>query len=49
MQALSLYPEPGAPGSPFPTQYERASEIAQDSVFSCMLVHPLCYLYLFLT
>lgn len=35
-KALSLYPEPGTPGSPFATQYDRASEITQDSVFSCM-------------
>ena len=39
MKALSLYPEPGTPGSPFATQYERASEISQDSVFSCMSVY----------
>ncbi|KAI5121432.1 hypothetical protein M0805_006193 [Coniferiporia weirii] len=34
--ALALYPEPGAPGSPFATQYDRASMMAQEIVFSCM-------------
>ncbi|THH05598.1 hypothetical protein EW145_g4680 [Phellinidium pouzarii] len=35
-KALAMYPAPGTPGSPYATQYERASEIEQDIVFSCM-------------
>ncbi|KAF9480934.1 alpha/beta-hydrolase [Pholiota conissans] len=35
-QALSLYPAPDAPDSPFATQYERATAIAGDVVFTCM-------------
>lgn len=35
-KALSLYPEPGAPGSPFTSQFDRASTIEQDTIFSCM-------------
>ncbi|KAF5318706.1 hypothetical protein D9619_010630 [Psilocybe cf. subviscida] len=35
-QALGLYPPPGAPGSEFATQYERATELAGDIVFTCM-------------
>ncbi|KAH8116197.1 alpha/beta-hydrolase [Phellopilus nigrolimitatus] len=35
-EALALYPAPGTPGSPYATQYARAAEIAQDTVFSCM-------------
>ncbi|KAJ7637367.1 alpha/beta-hydrolase [Mycena polygramma] len=35
-KALALYPEPGAPGSPFPTQWDRAGAMAGDMVFTCM-------------
>ncbi|KAF8166258.1 Alpha/Beta hydrolase protein [Pholiota molesta] len=37
-QALSLYPAPDAPGSTFSTQYERATAIAGDIVFTCMVL-----------
>ncbi|GLB43419.1 putative type-B carboxylesterase lipase family protein [Lyophyllum shimeji] len=35
-KALALYPAPGAPGSPFATQYDRASTMAGEIVFTCM-------------
>lgn len=35
-QALTLYPAPGTPDSPFATEYERATAIAGDVVFTCM-------------
>ncbi|KAF8180434.1 Alpha/Beta hydrolase protein [Pholiota molesta] len=35
-QALSLYPAPDAPGSTFSTQYERATAMAGDIVFTCI-------------
>ncbi|KAJ7121404.1 alpha/beta-hydrolase [Mycena epipterygia] len=35
-QALSIYPEPGAPGSPFETQWDRASTMAGEIIFTCM-------------
>ncbi|PPQ94411.1 hypothetical protein CVT25_002499 [Psilocybe cyanescens] len=35
-QALALYPAPGTPGSTFSTQYERATAIAGDIIFTCM-------------
>ncbi len=37
-RAFELYPAPGAVGSPFKTQYERASQMAQDIVLGCMYV-----------
>ncbi|KJA26921.1 hypothetical protein HYPSUDRAFT_132202 [Hypholoma sublateritium FD-334 SS-4] len=38
-QALSLYPAPGTPNSPFATEYERATAIAGDIVFTCMDIY----------
>ncbi|KAF4580259.1 hypothetical protein EYR40_003193 [Pleurotus pulmonarius] len=35
-RAFELYPAPDAAGSPFKTQYERASQMAQDIVLGCM-------------
>ncbi|KAF9458163.1 Alpha/Beta hydrolase protein [Collybia nuda] len=35
-KALALYPAPGAPGSPFPTQWDRGSTMAGEIVFACM-------------
>ncbi|KAF4580397.1 hypothetical protein EYR40_003113 [Pleurotus pulmonarius] len=35
-KAFQLYPAPDSPGSPFKTQYDRASQMSQDIVFSCM-------------
>lgn len=35
-KALALYPAPGASGSPFATQYDRASTMAGEVVFTCM-------------
>ncbi|KAF7328612.1 Carboxylic ester hydrolase [Mycena sanguinolenta] len=35
-QALTMYPEPGAAGSPFATQFDRAAAIAGDVIFTCM-------------
>ncbi|KAF9558576.1 alpha/beta-hydrolase [Agrocybe pediades] len=35
-QALALYPAPGTEGSEFSTQYERATAMAGDVVFTCM-------------
>ncbi|KAJ7779459.1 alpha/beta-hydrolase [Mycena maculata] len=35
-QALALYPAPNATGSPFATQWDRASTMAGDVLFSCM-------------
>ncbi|KAJ6503899.1 Alpha/Beta hydrolase protein [Mycena sanguinolenta] len=35
-QALALYPEPGATGSSFATQYDRAAAMAGDIIFTCM-------------
>ncbi|KAL5524123.1 hypothetical protein ACEPAG_8296 [Sanghuangporus baumii] len=35
-KALALYPAPGTPGSTFVSEYDRASTITQDIVFSCM-------------
>ncbi|KAF9021626.1 alpha/beta-hydrolase [Hymenopellis radicata] len=38
---LALYPSPDAPGSSFATQYDRASAIAGDIVFTCLDWHVL--------
>ncbi|KAJ6517037.1 Alpha/Beta hydrolase protein [Mycena vulgaris] len=35
-RALAIYPEPGAPGSPFATQWDRASTMAGEIIFTCM-------------
>ncbi|KAJ7691010.1 Alpha/Beta hydrolase protein [Mycena rosella] len=35
-QALAIYPEPGAAGSPFATQYDRAATMAGEIIFTCM-------------
>ncbi|KAJ6468143.1 Alpha/Beta hydrolase protein [Mycena vitilis] len=35
-KALTMYPAPNATGSPFATQYDRASAMAGDVVFTCM-------------
>ncbi|KAH9477586.1 Lipase 1 [Psilocybe cubensis] len=35
-KAFALYPAPGTPGSTFATQFDRASAMAGDIVFSCM-------------
>ncbi|KAJ7101379.1 Alpha/Beta hydrolase protein [Mycena belliarum] len=35
-KALTMYPEPGAVGSPFATQYERAGAMTGDMIFTCM-------------
>ncbi|KAF8074740.1 Alpha/Beta hydrolase protein [Lyophyllum atratum] len=35
-KALALYPAPGTSGSPFATQWDRASTMAGEIVFSCM-------------
>ncbi|KAJ7274634.1 Alpha/Beta hydrolase protein [Mycena rebaudengoi] len=35
-KALALYPEPGAPGSPFATQWDRAWTMAGEIIFTCM-------------
>ncbi|KIJ63786.1 hypothetical protein HYDPIDRAFT_155304 [Hydnomerulius pinastri MD-312] len=35
-QALQLYPSPDVPGSPFTSQYDRASTMAGDIIFTCM-------------
>ncbi|KAJ7488146.1 Alpha/Beta hydrolase protein [Mycena latifolia] len=35
-RALAIYPAPGTPGSPFATQWDRASTMAGDIVFTCM-------------
>ena len=39
-EALALYPAPGTPGSPFATQYDRASTMSQEMVFGCMYELP---------
>ncbi|KAF8997748.1 alpha/beta-hydrolase [Cyathus striatus] len=35
-KALAIYPEPDIPGSPFQTQWDRASTMAGEIVFTCM-------------
>jgi carboxylesterase type B len=35
-RALAIYPEPNATGSPFATQFDRASAMAGDIIFTCM-------------
>ncbi|KAF7350217.1 Carboxylic ester hydrolase [Mycena venus] len=35
-QALAIYPEPNATGSPFPTQWDRAWTMAGEIIFTCM-------------
>ncbi|KAJ7245630.1 Alpha/Beta hydrolase protein [Mycena haematopus] len=35
-KALAMYPEPNAPGSPFPTQWDRAWTMAGEIIFTCM-------------
>ncbi|KAF7324202.1 Carboxylic ester hydrolase [Mycena kentingensis (nom. inval.)] len=35
-RALALYPAPGTPGSPFATQFDRASAMAGEAIFVCM-------------
>ncbi|KAJ7489618.1 Alpha/Beta hydrolase protein [Mycena galericulata] len=35
-QALAIYPEPNVTGSPFATQWDRASTMAGDIIFTCM-------------
>ncbi|KAJ7021976.1 alpha/beta-hydrolase [Mycena alexandri] len=35
-KALAIYPEPGAPGSPFATEWDRASTMAGEIIFTCM-------------
>ncbi|KAJ7917211.1 Alpha/Beta hydrolase protein [Mycena leptocephala] len=35
-KALAIYPEPNAPGSPFATQWDRASTMAGEIIFTCM-------------
>ncbi|KDQ22436.1 hypothetical protein PLEOSDRAFT_1051283 [Pleurotus ostreatus PC15] len=42
-KAFQLYPAPDSPGSPFKTQYDRASQMSQDIVFSCMYVFRPAY------
>jgi hypothetical protein len=37
-KALALYPSPDTPGSPFPTQWDRAWTMAGEIIFACMLV-----------
>lgn len=43
-KALALYPPPGAPNSPFPTQWDRAWTMAGEIIFTCMFVRATCYL-----
>jgi hypothetical protein len=38
-KALAIYPEPNAPGSPFATQWDRASTMAGEIIFTCMSVY----------
>jgi len=35
-RALAIYPEPNATGSPFVTQWDRASTMAGEIIFTCM-------------
>ncbi|KAJ6517448.1 alpha/beta-hydrolase [Mycena vitilis] len=35
-KAFALYPQPGTPGSPFATQWDRASAMSGDVIFTCM-------------
>ncbi|KAJ7892416.1 Alpha/Beta hydrolase protein [Mycena leptocephala] len=35
-KALEIYPAPNVPGSPFATQYERATTMAGEIIFTCM-------------
>ncbi|KAJ7115056.1 Alpha/Beta hydrolase protein [Mycena crocata] len=35
-RALAIYPEPNATGSPFATQFDRASTMAGEIIFTCM-------------
>ncbi|KAJ7151989.1 Alpha/Beta hydrolase protein [Mycena filopes] len=35
-KALAIYPEPGAAGSPFATEWDRASTMAGEIIFTCM-------------
>ncbi|KAJ7773978.1 Alpha/Beta hydrolase protein [Mycena metata] len=35
-KALAIYPEPGALGSPFATEWDRASTMAGEIIFTCM-------------
>ncbi|KAJ7880088.1 Alpha/Beta hydrolase protein [Mycena leptocephala] len=37
-KALEIYPAPNVPGSPFATQYERATTMAGEIIFTCMSV-----------
>ncbi|KAG6885461.1 hypothetical protein C0992_005128 [Termitomyces sp. T32_za158] len=43
-KALALYPRPGAPNSPFPTQWDRAWTMAGEIIFTCMFVKTACYI-----
>lgn len=37
-KALALYPSPDMPGSPYPTQWDRAWTMAGEIIFTCMYV-----------